>query len=277
MRKGAWIDGPKVTSPPGPRPSRSGRRLARSGVPSDEPGSRSDGDCRHGRDDRLGRADLDTPATARLDTIVAAVGIDDVNIARLGDGPVGALGLAVPATDAVVRDRAGHVRAPDGWRGGPEPGPRLDGGGSGAACRIALAGGTAGRGLDLMPLFVPGSRVAGGGLGAEVHPGRLHRHVKAVLVADVDADAAGDAAELLDGEGAILPRDRERDRGAASRTQAAEDARVQVELDGPARAREVRADLAGVATRGGARHQVAQRSPDHRQVEGVGHLSAPCS
>src|SRR5450759_5801043 len=109
--------------------------------------------------------------------------------------------------------------------------PRLDGGG-GAACRIALAGGTAGGGLLLMPFLVPGSWGAEHRAGLEMDPGRLHRHVEAVLVADVDADAAGDAAELLDGEGAILPRDRERDRGAASRAQAAEDAGVQVELYG---------------------------------------------
>src|SRR5512140_1973761 len=113
-----------------------------------------------------------------------------------------------------------------------------------------------------MPFLVAGPRRPRRRTGVEMHRGRIHGHVEAVLVAGVDADAAGDAAELLDGEGAILPRARQRQRRAASHAQAAEDARVEIELDRPAGTGEVRTRLARVAARGRARDEIAQRAAD---------------
>src|SRR5450759_4632842 len=122
MRNGAWIEGPKVTSPPGRHRGKEGhpRRDPAPGAggaeawlalatPRVSGGARSERDRRRGGDDRLGRADLHAHAATRRDAVRAHVGIDDVDLARFRDRPTWALRLAVPAADAVVGDRACHV------------------------------------------------------------------------------------------------------------------------------------------------------------------------
>src|SRR5450759_3732065 len=101
-----------------------------------------------------------------------------------------------------------------------------------------------------VPLLVTGALSLRADLGVSVDALGVRGHAQAVLVADLDADVAADAGQVLDRPVALLAGDGDRGRRAASRAEHAVVARLHVELDRPAGALEPRADLVWVAPRG---------------------------
>jgi uncharacterized protein (TIGR00730 family) len=110
-----------------------------------------------------------------------------------------------------------------------------------------------------------------------VDPRGSRGQAQGVPAADIDADPAGEATQIIELDLGLVASHAQRYGGAPARAKTAVVASVEIEFQLATGAVEGRPDGLGIATGSRTVEQVAQRPRGHGELGQIGHLNAPCN